>query len=385
MLIAALAAILIQIVPLPSTIIDVLSPHADSLQRMLAITPETVRTLSVDTQLTRAGLATAASAVLVFWAARDVFGRGGLRLFARALAVAGFLVALVGLIQRTSSPELLLWHWEPLDPGAKPFGPFVNRNHFGTWLLMAASVTAGYLIAHLRSHRIEEHASARLIVRDLMADGSALFLGGALVVMLLALVASLSRAALLGAGAALIVGFVATRGRRREGSFAIGAAILTVAMLAAVWSNREGLLGRLNVTDTQVGRPAIWAETLPIINDFWLTGTGVGTYGTAMLRYQRTATDTLFNQAHNEYLQLVAEGGVLLAVPVAGALALWLALARRRLLANTDHIEWIRIGAAAAISGIAVQGVFETGLRMPANTFLCAVLAAIVIHEPRHK
>jgi O-antigen ligase len=377
--------ILIQIVPLPSAFIDALSPHAESLQRMLAITPETVRAISIDAQLTRAGLATAASALFVFWAARDVFGRGGLRLFARALAVAGFLVALAGLIQRTSSPELLLWHWQPLDPGAQPFGPFVNRNHFGTWLLMAASVTAGYLIAHLRSHRIEEHSSARLIVRDLMADGSALFLGGALAVMLLALVASLSRAALLGAGAALLFGFVVTRGRRREGSFAIGVAILTVAMLAAVWSNREGLLGRLNVTDTQVGRPAIWVETLPVINDFWLTGTGVGTYGTAMLRYQRTATNTLFNQAHNEYLQLVAEGGVLLAIPVACALASWFALARRRLLSNTDHIEWIRIGAAAAICGIAVQSVFETGLRMPANAFLCAVLAAIVVHEPRHK
>jgi O-antigen ligase len=385
LLLAALVVIFLQIVPLPAAIVRTLSPAAPSLQQMLAIGAETAQSISIDARLTRAGLATAASALLLFWAARDVFGHGGLRLFARTLAVAGFAVALVGLIQRSSSPSLLLWQWEPLDPGAKPFGPFVNRNHFATWLLMAASITAGYLVAHLRSHRLEEHTSARLIIRDLIADGSALFLSGALGVMLLALVASLSRAALLGAGAAVVFAFVATRGRKRDASFAVGLAVLGVAMLAAVWSNREGLLGRINIGAAEVGRPVIWAETLPVVRDFWLTGTGVGTYGTAMLRYQQTRPDTWFNQAHNEYLQLLAEGGVLLAVPVACALAAWFGLARRRMRANTDHIEWIRVGAAAGLCGVAVQSVFETGLRMPANAFLCAVLAAIVVHESRHK
>jgi putative inorganic carbon (HCO3(-)) transporter len=384
LLLAALTVIFVQIVPLPAAIVGTLSPAARALQQMLAVGAEPVRSISIDPRLTRLGLATAASALLLFWAARDVLARGGLRLFARTLAIAGFAVALIGLVQRTSSPSLLLWHWEPLDAGAKPFGLFVNRNHFGTWLLMAASVTGGYLIAHLRSHRLEEHTSARLIARDLIADGSALFLGGALGVMLLALVASLSRAALLGTVAALVFAFAATRGRKREASLAVGVAVLSMAILAAVWLNREGLLGRINLSATEVGRPVIWAETLPLLKDFWLTGTGVGTYGTAMLRYQQTRSDTWFNQAHNEYLQLMAEGGVLLAVPVIGALAVWFGVARRRLLANTDHIEWIRIGAAAGLCGVAVQSVFETGLRMPANGFLCAVLAAIVVHESRH-
>jgi hypothetical protein len=44
---------------------------------------------------------------------------------------------------------------------------------------------------------------------------------------------------------------------------------------------------------------------------------------------------------------------------------------------------WLRIGAAAGILGLAVQSVFETGLRMPANALLFALLAAIVVHESR--
>ena len=42
---------------------------------------------------------------------------------------------------------------------------------------------------------------------------------------------------------------------------------------------------------------------------------------------------------------------------------------------------WIRIGAAAGIVGVLVQSIWETGLRLPANGLLFAVLCAIVIYE----
>ena len=50
------------------------------------------------------------------------------------------------------------------------------------------------------------------------------------------------------------------------------------------------------------------AETLPIIRDFPLTGTGAGTFPTAMLVYQQSDRRLFFNQAHNHYLQFAAEG-----------------------------------------------------------------------------
>jgi O-antigen ligase len=174
------------------------------------------------------------------------------------------------------------------------------------------------------------------------------------------------------------------RGRER-GTFSvtIAATSLAVLLFAALWVNREGLVARLDTTlSGGVGRPVIWAETLPLVRDFWPAGTGIGTYGESMLRYQRTRTGTLFNQAHNEYLQLVAEGGLLVTLPAAVALWQWVLVARRRL-RDPDDRFWIRAGAMAGICGLAVQSVFETGLRMPANALLFALLAAIVIHEPR--
>jgi hypothetical protein len=70
---------------------------------------------------------------------------------------------------------------------------------------------------------------------------------------------------------------------------------------------------------------------------------------------------------------------VLLLVPL-----LWLAIAFARdaavrLARDRSPMFWIRLGALAAIAGVFVQSIWETGLRMPANAMLLAVLAALAV------
>jgi O-antigen ligase len=382
-LLAVLAAIVMQCLPLPAVIAGALSPRSWPMQAMLHFDPVAGWwPLSIDARLTRMALTHAAAPVLLFWAARETFARGGVRTAARIIAWTGLAVTLVALAQRATAPLTLLWRWRAPDPGSQPFGPFVNPNHFAAWLVMAAAVTAGYFVAHRRTHR-SDHSSRRLLVRDWLADGSGLILAGALVIMLLGVAASLSRAAMLGAGVAFACALAAMRGRAIGRGLQIGAAIAAVVLAAAVWSNREGLERKFSAA-TAVSRVAIWTDTAPVISDFWLAGTGAGTYSRAMLHYQRTSPGLHFNQAHSEYVQLLAEGGLLTAVPAIVALAAWVALARRGLRRDAHEVFWIRLGAAAGLLGIAVQSIFETPLRVPANALLAAVLAAIVVHD-RHR
>jgi O-antigen ligase len=128
-------------------------------------------------------------------------------------------------------------------------------------------------------------------------------------------------------------------------------------------------------------RVRIWRDTAPVVRDFWLTGTGVGTYRTAMLYYQQSDRVVQFNQAHNHYLQVTAEGGVLLLAIVGGALAALARGVRKRLGSDASGAYWIRAGAACGLMAVALQSLWETGLVMPANAALAAVLAAIAIHE----
>ena len=159
---------------------------------------------------------------------------------------------------------------------------------------------------------------------------------------------------------------------------------IALAAIVAAYVNLQPLLSRVEETLAvgAGGRPRIWQETLRLIRDFWLTGTGLGSYQTAMLVYQQTDRAVFINQAHNQYLHFLAEGGVLLTAPAVMAVVAFIRLFRTRLAQDTSSSVWLRIGGGAAILAVAVQGFWETGLRIPANGLLFAIAAAVAVHRP---
>ena len=157
---------------------------------------------------------------------------------------------------------------------------------------------------------------------------------------------------------------------------------LTAVILA--YLNVQPLVSRMEETVAAGagGRPRVWQETLRLARDFWLTGTGLGAYQTAMRVYQQTDRAMFINQAHNQYLQLLAEGGVLLTMPAIMAVIAYIRLFRARLAQDASSSVWLRIGGGAALLAVAVQGLWETGLRIPANGLLFAIAAAVAVHAP---
>jgi len=127
-----------------------------------------------------------------------------------------------------------------------------------------------------------------------------------------------------------------------------------------------------------------WADTMQIVRDFSWTGSGFNTYGTAMMVYQTRVTRALhFQEAHNDYLQLAAEGGVLVAVPIVATLFLFARDVRRRFreAPKTGTTYSLRVGAVAGMIAIALQSLVEFSLQMPGNAVLFALLAAIALHR----
>ncbi len=328
------------------------------------------------------------AACLLFLTARRAFEAGGTRTVARAVAVAGLALAGVALAQSATAKGLMYWHFAPPREGPAPFGPFTNRNHFGTWAMMAVPLGLGYLAAHAAVH---PHTAGDSWRHRLLAalDARAWLLVASCLALLVAAVASLSRSGMVGMGVALASGAVLWRRReggrresRRRGHYAalLAAAgtlgILTQVGFAAL-SVRFGASGA-----ALADRAAIWHDTLPVLRDFWLTGTGAGTFQTAMAVYQRSRPEVIFNQAHNHYLQVASEGGLLLGLPVGLAMLAFVRAAALSLRTDRTSMYYLRAGAAAGLAGVAVQSVWETGLTVPANAVLAAVLAAILVHTP---
>jgi O-antigen ligase len=377
----------LQLVPLPRVVIDMLSPADRRVWEHLSLRVPAALPISIDPRRTGAALLVTGGAFVLFLVARCIFAGGGVRVVLRGVSIIGMLLSAIALAQDATARGLMYWRWRPLDEGPPPFGPFVNRNHFGTWAVIAVPMCLGYLAAHTAAHHhpTAEHASLRRRTVTFV-DGRAVGLTTSAVLMLVGVAVSLSRSAMAGVATAAIVGLLLRRGREptggRAGWWIAGAGAAVIALTLA--ELRPEVLGmRLSTAGVSAGhRLLIWRDTIPIVRDFWLTGTGAGTYLTSMLLYQRSSPGWLYNQAHNHYLQVVSEGGLLLAVPVFGALAMYAREAWQRLHADTSAMFWIRAGAFCGLAGVAVQSLWETGLTMPANAALAAIAAAVVVHPP---
>lgn len=390
-LLLAVGAAALQTVPLPRALVQRLSPAAGEAARALLLAdPGGALPLSLNLQGSAAAVLLFAGAVLFFFSARQIFEAGGVRTTVRAIAVIGLVLSAVAMAQDATGRGLMYWRWQPLDEGPSPFGPFVNRNHFGTWAIMAVPLCIGYLTAHATAHHGPSACASwrRRVVAVL--DGRAALLLAAATLLLAGVAASLSRSAIVGMAAALLAGVALARQhtpdrmmRTARPVILIGILLTLTALAVATQVGPAAIAARFARTDIAVAdRVTIWRDGVGVLGDFWLTGTGAGTYQTAMAVYQRSNPGVLFNQAHNHFLQLAVEGGLLVAVPTLGALGLFAAAARRRLREDRSGVHWLRAGAAAGLCGVFVQSLWETGLTLPANAALAAVLAAILLHVP---
>jgi hypothetical protein len=386
-LLICLLAVAAQLIPLESSARDRLSPEGFTVDRVAAFDAEPAvhppHPLSVDVESTAWALALAAAYVAIFWSARAIVSRGGVRIPLRGVAGLGLALTAVVAVQRATSPSLLYWTWKPMSAGAAPYGPFVNRNGLACWLAMAVPLVIGYAMARHHSRRRSNGGA----IPGSSIDPTQLWLVGSMVLMTGALLASMSRAGILG-GAIGLLAFVLFSRKRLGGGSGVAwmiAGLGALVVLASDYANLGMLAMRMTETTEQGewGRAAIWRDTWRMASDFWLTGIGAGAFQHAMLVYQQGSRLFFFNHAHNEYLQIIAEGGVLLAIPAAIVLLAAVTLMARRLRGDRTAMFWIRGGAIAGVIAAAVQSVWDTGLRTPANGVLFAVIAAIALHDPR--
>ena len=61
----------------------------------------------------------------------------------------GFGVSLLAIAQAATAGRDIYWRFRTEFEGPLPFGPFVNRNHFATWVIMALPFSLGYIAARL--------------------------------------------------------------------------------------------------------------------------------------------------------------------------------------------------------------------------------------------
>lgn len=388
-----LAAVLLQLVPVPLAQLRQLSPRgADILANLdlgVAFAVEHRHSISLDPQATLRGIALFVAFATLMVGVASSSSRRALRL-TWVIACLGAIVALIGIIQKPLYHGALYGFWIPQSV-ATPFGPFVNRNHFAGWTVMALPLAIGYVAAAIDQARDHVRASVRgwIAWAGTPAGSRAQHAAVAALLMGLALALSLSRSGIASLIAALTVcGIAGTKRRYRAvGRTAAVASMVATTALIVVWASPDALAARFAAptTSTLSGRLPIWTLDLQMARDFWATGAGLNAYSTATLFYPEAVPGFHLHEAHNDYLQLAIEGGLLVGVPLAVAALAFCVAVRRRFRGARGSFYWVRLGAVTGIVGIGIQSFADFSLQMPGNAALFATLCGLALHEERDR
>ena len=358
------------------------------------LTNAPARTLSLDPYATRFVLLQLGALIIYFCAALVyVDSPARLRLLVRVITVFGFLLALFGMFQFFTNPLQIYWFRQPRF--AAPFGPFINRHHFAAYMELTLALPLGLLVS-----------GAIAVERRLLY----IF---AVVIMSAALVLTTSRGGILSLGAevlfiAAIAGLVRrkSKGESDESEAAqsrvraalvrvgIGFALVVALLTGAVWLGGEESLARLfgtvSADDPTSGRVQFWQGTWGVIKQYPLLGAGLGAFSVAYTRHDVLNGATRLEQAHNDYLQILSDAGI-----VGGALGLFFIVMLFRYgfsrFNSTDKFRrGVAAGALAGCFAVLVHSFFEFSLHMTSNALLFLMLAALAtlngrVEEPDTK
>ncbi len=389
---AVFVAIGLQLIPLPPAVIAAISPTALDVVTKLDLIYATERglhPLSILPSATWHALALFVSFSVLLIGLTKFFSATGTRWMIWSLTAMGVVLALAGIVQKAlGDGKLIYGFWTPQMPGS-PFGPFVNRNHFAGWMLMALPLTIALLCAGIARglRHVKPTVRDRVLWFGSREASELILVGAAAVVMGLALVMTMSRSGITAFALAIAVtgAFVLRGMRARAGKSVAGVYLLGLFILVVAWVGVDTVVTRFTETDWREfnNRLGAWTDARDIASRFPVTGTGLNTYGTATMFFQQHYMDEHFAQAHNDYLQLWAEGGLLLTIPAA-VLVFAMATGIRRRFREDERQSaawWARAGAVTGLVSIALQEIVEFSLQMPGNTALFAVLCAIALHK----
>jgi O-antigen ligase len=369
LILALLGLVSFQLVPLPPAVLAVLSPGTLRFHAELALIPDRAwHPISVNPADTARGLAFAIALVALYAAVFRELGDGvWRRRLGRVVVLTGCAMALEALVQAQVSSGRIYGLYHP-DADWAIFGPYVNRNHFAGYMVMAIPLALAFTAEAVRDFRIALGRRRRgwLAIGD--PEGSWCVRRGAeAVVLVVGLVASRSRGGLLAFLVSLAMLPLAF-GRLRKAALPVGLVLLVALGFADLRPIQQGFLTR----GVQNSRLVLWGDVLPMVRSFPLFGTGMNAFGTAYPRHQHVLKSEWIGQAHNEYLQALTDTGLIGAV-----LFLTLLFSVLRGAWQTAAASPFDAGVLGSLLALAVHNVVDFNWQIPANAATYVALAAL--------
>ena len=344
----------------------------------------------------------------VFFAAALTFinNRRRFQTVVLTVIVFGALMGFYGILQELAGTEDI---YGMRPPGqAFPFASFVNRHHFAAFMEMTGGVALGLLFGSgtLKNKRVFLIIAAVIMGIALLFTSSRggwlSFLG----VLGFIILAKLADKNALESNKEAAEGYEAGAGGEPEKKqslrqsvllFGGAAGLILILFAAVVWLGGDESLTRgvgmqNSAEDISNGRFHFWQIALKIFADYPILGAGLDAFGTAFPRYDNWSGAFRVEQAHNDYLQILADAGIF-GITCAAAFIFLLFRQGLRVIRNTvDSFQRsAKIGALAGCFGILFHSFFDFPMRTPSNALFFLLLVALTqvefkeIHHQRTK
>jgi O-antigen ligase len=321
--------------------------------------------------LTRVMLLKLAAYLLVLFLLAQAFReRRDLQRLSWFVMAFGFLISLLAIIQHFTSRSEIYWMSE-LKIEGDPFGPYVNRNHFAGFIEL--TLPTGLALMAFRG-----------VKRDLFPLATLLT-----IVPVSAMILSASRGGIIGFGLEIVVLVLLARSRKawrgQGATIAAIVALLAVAVVAWVGTSRafERFSGTTIHEATLGRRASMFRGAAHIFLDHPIKGCGLGTLIDVFPGYENAYDGKLIDHVHDDYIETLAETGVL--GGICGVMFLWVLYreGRKNFIAEQGHFSrGLHAGAIMAVSGLLWHSFVDFNLQIPANALLFLLQAYLVTSPP---
>ncbi|HEY0321743.1 MAG TPA: O-antigen ligase family protein [Pyrinomonadaceae bacterium] len=324
---------------------------------------------------------------------RYVTNEGRLRLLVYAILLTGTASALFGIFRQSTQRTEGFLFLSALRPEFG-YAQFINKNHFAFLAEMALGLTLGALISReVRRERKLIYLTVSLpLWAALIFSGSR---GG--IFSLLGQILFLVMMWTIAGRAAWRAGAHRSQLDRLKGAWPLRllllCALLAFILIGTIWmggdpliSKLESVPGEISQTETSglgTSRREIWRSTWMLIKEHPMTGVGFGGYWTAIPQYHMASGEATPQEAHNDYLELLASGGLIALLPVVWFLIIFLRRAGKVWKTSAGYRRAAQLGALTAIFGVALHSMVDFGLHITSNALIFTAVLVIASTEMR--
>jgi O-antigen ligase len=310
--------------------------------------------------------------MLCFLSVQTLLRTAQARRLATVFALYGFALAAFALLQGVAPNGKLYWLRQP-RMGGWIYGSYVNHNHYAGLMELLVPIPLALSLTRLadEKERIAAGIAAAIMVGTIFLSGSR---GG-----MLAMFAELA-----------LLATVLLR-QRRSMRIVVGVAAFVMVLVSLLtWLGGKELTSRVTSISTEARseisggmRLSIDRDTVRMFRQKPVLGWGLGSFPIVYPQFRSFYTNFFVNEAHNDYLQLLSEMGLL----GFGCMVWFVIVLYRRAFRKIGNWSSSVTGALTlacvmGFTGILVHSLFDFNLQIPANAALFYVFCTLATAPP---